>query len=195
MTSSLPALIQTIQAAADAGASQDWTIADACAEVVGKRDGRTHQIAVSLRPQRSDDWVEDRGHAGQFFMLLGKYAPGTCYRLRDLLPFRYFTECWKVWHKDKQAFPLGTLMELLEEAVEKNTEITAFRNSLIPLAGGMDSYRKTAEKYFKKLDRDLISAPFTEVDEAKAVTVREAAIMLKDALSELLDGKAQIGAE
>jgi hypothetical protein len=188
--SSLPALIQTIQAAADAGASQDWTIADACAEVVGKRDGRTHQIAVSLRPQRSDDWVEDRGHAGQMFEMFFEYAPQTVKMLRQALPFRWFTECWKAHNKDARTWPLPTLMEFLQQAAEEGTEIKDFRSLFA------NEHETDDAKTLKGIGKKLLEWQGLELagfPKDKVRTFRDALKILKDAHGEL--SKAQIGAE
>ena len=163
------------------GDSCEWEVCLAAAQVVGNRDGGTARIASENHV--TEDSVERRARAGRAFYELEKLYPDDSAGLRKQLRWRYFEAVGRA--VEQQLMDWQTAHEYLMDAAQDGLRIEQFR-ALLP-AQNEKSFLRTCLKYFKHLDNDLIHAPYLGVEEKYGVMVSQAALILRDALSDLIE--------
>ena len=159
----------------------EWEVCLAVAQIVGKRDGGTARIASENHV--TEDSVERRARAGRAFYELEKLYPDDSAGLRKQLRWRYFEAAGRA--VEQQLMGWQTVHEYLMDAAQDGLRIEQFRARLP--AQNEKSFLRTCLKYFKHLDNDLIHAPYLGVEEKYGVMVSQAALILRDALSDLIE--------
>lgn len=165
------------------GESARWLVADEAALVVGQyANGATQEIADALVV--SVDTIERLARAGRAWKCI-KQRVDDSVALRNLST-SYFDAVGKC--VENGLLDWSDAYEWLMDCLQDRWTIEKFRAQL-PSKSEPNDYRKTCESYAKKIDYDLITAPFLGVDETKAVKVRRAAMLLKGRMKDLLEAE------
>jgi len=167
------------------GDEYEWRVCLAASYVVGERDGGTARIASENHV--TEDSVERRARAGRAFHELERLYPDDSAGLRKQLRWRYFEAAGRA--VEQQLMGWQTVHEYLMDAAQDGLRIEQFRARLP--AQNEKSFLKTCQKYYKHLDTDLIHAPYLGVEEKYGIMVSNAAMILRDALSDLIEATKQ----